>query len=51
MTGFGDPRQAAQQGHAIAGFAIGPMPFGLDKHLASLPVIGRLEGESSHSPF
>ena len=37
------------QSAAVAGIALGAMPFGLEKHLASIPVLGRLEGASSPS--
>ncbi len=43
-AGLDDPKRHAAQLPAIAGFALGAMPFGLDKHLASLPIVGRQEG-------
>ena len=32
-------------GLAFGGFAMGAIPFGLERHLANIPVLGRLEGE------
>lgn len=46
LTGAEDPTQQTSHLPGIAGYALGAMPFGLDKHLASLPMIGRQEGES-----
>ena len=43
-TGVEDPTQRTPQFPGVASLALGAMPFGLDKHLASLPLLSRQEG-------
>ena len=51
LTGVEDPIQRAPQFPGVAGFALGAMPFGLDKHLASLPLLNRQEGRMLQAPY
>ena len=51
LKGVEDPDQRTLHLLGVAGFALGAMPFGLDKHLASLPMLARQEGRKLSLDF
>lgn len=43
-AGDEDAKQQTPSMRSVADFAFGAIPFGLEKHLGAIPVLGRFEG-------